>query len=91
RANALKDDALVSFSRQLADLVIAPDVGQVHWADFGAFDQCIERGDEAATRIIPRIKALLSRERFLRFFRRGMRRRMAEQFLTNGERKLWVE
>ena len=61
RANSIKDATLVRFALRMADVVIEPDVKQVHWADFGAVDRCIEAGDSAAAQAVPRIRDLLAR------------------------------
>jgi len=91
RANSIKDAALVAYSRRLADIVIDPDVGMVHWADFGAFDRCITCGDEAATAAIPQIKELLRHERLFSIVRPGFNRRQARTQLQHEEMRLCVE
>ena len=91
RANAIKDDALVNFSRRMADIVIAPDVGKVHWADFGAFEDCITAGDVAATDAIPAIRRLLQRERWLSRIRPTPGKRMATAQLDHDELNLHFE
>jgi NTE family protein len=90
RANAIKDDALVGFSRRLSDQVIEPDVGQVHWADFGAFESCIERGDRAATAAMEQIRDLLRHARLFSLVRPRLSRRMAELHLESNGVKLSV-
>ena len=78
RANAIKDGALVSFLRRLADVVIEPDVGMVHWADFTEYERCIQAGDDAATQLMPTIRALLRHERLFSMLRPGEGKRRAE-------------
>jgi len=90
RANAIKDDSLVGFSRRLADVMITPDVGRVHWADFGAFPECIESGDRAASEQIPAIQELLAKERFLSRVRPSRRKRLARFHLDAQDKKLIV-
>jgi NTE family protein len=91
RANAIRDAVLVEASRRLADVVIEPAVKEIHWADFTDFDRCIEAGDEAATRLIPEIKRLLRRERWLSMIRAPRGKRLARMQLRTCGRDLFVE
>jgi len=91
RANSIKDATLVGFSRRMADLVIEPDVGKIHWADFGDFENCITRGDEAVTRAIPQIREVLRHERLLSIVRPGGRKRLAVRQLRHPDLRLCVE
>lgn len=43
-----------------ADLVINPEVGKFHWADFSAIDELVEKGRAAVTKNIKAIKSLTS-------------------------------
>lgn len=90
RANAVKDDTLVGFSRRMANILIEPDVGHIHWADFGAFEKTIELGDAAATEAIPKIRQLLKYERFRSFFRRPPAKRHAAKHLESERYVLHV-
>jgi len=81
RANAIKDTVLVSYLRRLADVVIEPDIKSVHWADFGAYERCIEAGAAAAGHALPGIRQLLRQEKVLSVLRPGMGRKMAELHL----------
>jgi NTE family protein len=47
RASAIRAEALSGMQGRLADVLIQPDVGQVHWADFSAVHECIRLGEEA--------------------------------------------
>ena len=91
RADAIKDSTLVSHLRRMADLVVAPDVKSVHWADFGSYDRCITAGDEAATQAVPQIRALLRRERFLSILRPGLGKKMARLHHGTGEAEIYLE
>jgi NTE family protein len=91
RANSIKDATLVQFSRHIADVVIEPDVGDVHWADFSDYERCIEAGDQATMRAIPRIREILRQERFLSIVRRSAGRRLAEMHLNASDHHLAVE
>jgi NTE family protein len=91
RANAIKDSALVSHLKRLADVVIAPEIKDVHWADFGAYERCIEAGAKAAEQELPRIRQLLRHEKFLSVLRPGPGRRLAEMYMETGEPELRIE
>ena len=91
RANSIKDAALVNHSLSMADAVIAPAVGHVHWADFGAFERCIEAGDEAATGCLPQIRELLRHERLFSIVRPGGGRKLAELYLQSRVANFCVE
>jgi NTE family protein len=81
RANAVKDETLTAFQRRLADVVIEPEVGHVHWANFGAFEECIEAGERAAHAALPAIQKLLERERLLSWLRPARGKRAAAPHL----------
>jgi len=91
RANSIKDAALVENSRRTADIVIAPAVKHVHWADFTDCERCIEAGEEAANRMMPAIKKLLRRERWLAPLRRGRGRKLADMQLEAALRRFHQE
>lgn len=85
RANSIKDALLAGHSRRRADLVVEPDVGGIHWADFESFEQCIQAGEEAAMRMIPAIRRMLRRERFLSLIRPSRGKRHARWHLREGD------
>ncbi len=91
RANSIKDAVLVDFLRRMADVVIKPAVTGVHWADFGAYDRCIDAGDAAATAAIPRIREMIRHERLFSLVRPRAGKRMAELHLQSGEMELAIE
>jgi NTE family protein len=64
RANAIKAEALKNFQCKLLDVLIKPQVGQVHWADFNGGLTLIEEGDRACTLKIPEIHEKLDRSRW---------------------------
>ena len=90
RANAIKDDTLVAFSRRLSDVLVQPDVGHIHWADFAAFHKCIENGDAATMLRIEEIRGLLAREKWLSRVRTSQRKRLARFHLDQQDRKLHI-
>jgi NTE family protein len=91
RANSIKDEALVRFSRRLADVTVKPPVSRVHWADFGAFDRCIRAGDEETTRLIPAVKEILRNARLFSFVRPRLGKRLADLYLQSDELAITME
>jgi len=91
RANAVKDSVLGAFARRLADVVLEPAVGDVHWADFGAADYCIEAGEKAAARALPRIRELLRQERWRVLLRSRRGKRIARLYLEGPDTRFVVE
>ncbi len=91
RANSIKDATLVDYARRMADVVVDPDVGDVHWADFGAFERCIAAGDEAASLAVPRIREIMRHERLFSIVRPGAGRKLAELHLNASDRTFAVE
>ncbi len=59
RASMLAGRALAARLVDAADLVIAPDVGALHWSDFARFDEAIAAGRTAARAALPHLRALL--------------------------------
>jgi NTE family protein len=59
RADAAARNALSELQLAQADLVIRPEVGANHWADFSRAELLISRGYAAANQQIPRIRSLL--------------------------------
>ena len=68
---------LVGVIKRLADVVIEPSVGDVHWADFSAVDQCIQAGDDATTHAVKQARDLLRRERLASLVRQRTGKRRA--------------
>jgi NTE family protein len=64
RAEAIKADALRAFQCHLADIVIRPPVGDVHWADFVDGVKLIERGERAAMAKVEDIKAMIEKSKW---------------------------
>ena len=91
RANSIKDAALVENSRRTADILIEPAVKHVHWADFTDYKRCIEAGEEAASAMMPAIRKLLRRERWLSPLRRGRGRKLADIQIKAALRRFHME
>lgn len=54
-----------------ADLVIAPNVGSIHWANFNKAKECIRRGEKAAEMMMPSLKQMIKRKTFLNQLKEG--------------------
>ncbi len=67
RANAAARNALAELLLSAADLVIRPDVGVNHWADFSHAERLIEKGYRAAQEQMPQIRELLAARSFRLF------------------------
>ena len=91
RANAVKDATLVRVLGRFADVVVEPDVKGLHWADFSAMEFCIAAGDEAATKMVPRIREMIKRECWRSLIRPRPGKRFAEHFMRSGKLNLCVE
>lgn len=64
RADILARAELAKWVVQKADVVIRPDVGHVHWSDFGRPLELIVKGEQAAQEKIETVKRLLAKRRF---------------------------
>lgn len=81
RATAIRAEALRGMQSRLADVLVEPDVGRVHWADFSAVDECIRRGEEAAMVRLEEIRHALRIARWPSFVGFSRARRLARAYL----------
>lgn len=81
RASAIADSVLKRMQCRMADVLIRPEVGSIHWADFSRAHECIERGEAAAEAKIGEIEALLRQRRWTRGVIPGHGRRIARYYL----------
>ncbi len=58
RADSISQDRLRRIDQRMADVVIAPQVHDVHWANFTRVKYCIRRGESAAEQSLNMIKEL---------------------------------
>jgi NTE family protein len=91
RANAIKDSVLTGFTRGLADIVIEPEVKDIHWADFDSFEACIAAGDEAASEAAPAIRELVRQARWDTLIRPRLGKRLAERYLDGDTMRLTLD
>lgn len=68
RADSISQDRLRRIDRRMADVVIAPRVHAVHWANFTRIEYCIRRGETAAEQSLSMIKNLTTRRPWWRKF-----------------------
>ncbi len=80
RANSIGADALKSLQCRLADVVLAPDVGRIHWADFSAVRDCVVRGEEAARAGLDEIRRQHRTARWASFLGISRARRLARYY-----------
>src|SRR5262245_7130944 len=77
RAAAIRAEALRQMQGRLADVLIEPDVGKVHWADFSAVAECVRCGEQAAQERIDDIRHALRIARWPSFIGFSRTRRLA--------------
>jgi NTE family protein len=61
RTHEITKRTLIDLQLREADVVITPNVGQYHWADFGAAEKIIAAGREAAEAALPDVRRVLER------------------------------
>jgi len=54
-----------------ADLVMAPSVGSIHWANFNKARECIKHGEKAAEMMIPALKNMIKRKNLFEQLKSG--------------------
>jgi NTE family protein len=60
RSDSISQDRLRKIDRSMADVVIAPRVHAVHWANFTKIKYCIKRGESAAEQSLSMIRELVA-------------------------------
>lgn len=73
RAGEIQGSLLTELQLQQADLVLRPEVGDVHWVDFSRHEWFIDQGKAAALACWPQIKRLARPRPWARFQRRVTR------------------
>ncbi len=63
RANTITNSVLTNVLMQSADVVIRPNVGHVHWAEFRALRALVTEGERAAQNAMPDIQRALEKKR----------------------------
>ena len=63
RAHDITKRMLIAHQLKFADVVITPNVGRIHWADFTRADVMIEAGEKAAREKLPAVYAMIQRLR----------------------------
>lgn len=75
RADSMARSALNAEQLKTADVVLSPQNGVTHWADFSTTTQAIERGEEVVDRQLGRLQSALKQARRPRWFGWGGRGR----------------
>jgi NTE family protein len=83
RARAVSDAILRGVHTSYADVVIRPNVGLLHWADFSQAENCISEGEIACREILPELKRLTKRILPLWKFSKRRKRKWIAGFLEN--------
>jgi NTE family protein len=76
RANDIRDARLIAWTLHGADVALEPAVKDVHWADFGAFEQCIEAGEASARGALPALERAMTRANQRRWWPPSRKRRL---------------
>ncbi len=63
RSHQITKLALTDHQLRFADVILSPDVGKFHWADFSRFEQCIEAGRVVARQCVEQISNDIKRLR----------------------------
>lgn len=61
RANAILSETLKNLQLRFADVVIRPDVKNIHWADFASISEITPMGEAAAKESLPAVREALLR------------------------------
>jgi NTE family protein len=59
RANSITESILKRMQCRMADVLIQPSVGAIHWADFGRARECMELGAQAAEAKLEEMQSLI--------------------------------
>ena len=59
RAGEVTRHSLANLQLAKADLIIRPEIGNIHWSDFWRYEEAIQKGEEAGKRIIEELRSLL--------------------------------
>ena len=86
RANCISTEALKSLQCRLANVMIVPDVGRTHWADFSAVFDCVKQGEEATRAQIGAIRRALRFARWLALFGLSRANRLARHYRAEAAR-----
>jgi len=87
RASYMRAEALRGMQGRLADVLIEPEVGRIHWADFGAVEECIRLGEQAAEARLGEIRQALRLARWPSFIGFSRSRRLTRARLERERQK----
>ncbi|MCP4581832.1 MAG: hypothetical protein GY839_09440 [candidate division Zixibacteria bacterium] len=73
RADNIGLNRLRQIDLSLADIVIAPSVGSIHWANFNKAKECIRRGEQAGEMMMPSLKKMIKHKGWFAQLKAGAR------------------
>ncbi|HXH28584.1 MAG TPA: patatin-like phospholipase family protein [Candidatus Polarisedimenticolia bacterium] len=85
RANAIKAEALKAMQCRFADVLIEPEVGHIHWADFSAVVETVRLGEEATRRKIGSIRRHIRMARWAALLGVSRTRRLARAYIEKPD------
>ncbi|HEX9426148.1 MAG TPA: patatin-like phospholipase family protein [Candidatus Polarisedimenticolia bacterium] len=85
RANAIKAEALKEMQCRFADVLIAPEVDHIHWADFSSIVESIRLGEDETRRKIEAIQRQIKSARWSSLLGSSRARRLARAYLEDAE------
>ncbi len=68
RTNEICQFTLGQLQLEEADIVIRPDLQGIHWSDFGRIEDCLRAGEEAARKMMTRIRDQIKKKKLGIFF-----------------------
>lgn len=69
RAGEITRCVLSEMQLKMADLVIRPNMGDIHWSDFWRYEEAIQRGEDATKEAMKDLKHLLWKKRIRKFLK----------------------
>jgi NTE family protein len=69
RTNDISRCALSRMQLNEADVVLSPDVSEIHWSDFGHLDDCLRAGEQATREKLDEIKSLVKKKKLKNILR----------------------
>ncbi|MFQ5949978.1 MAG: patatin-like phospholipase family protein [Nitrospiria bacterium] len=68
RSGEITRRTLSNLQLSKADLVISPEMGEIHWSDFRRYKEAIRKGEEATRLKIDQLKQRIRKKRIKKFF-----------------------
>jgi S1-C subfamily serine protease/predicted acylesterase/phospholipase RssA len=61
RTNAITRQKLKELQLMSADVLVRPELSDIHWADFARIDESVRRGEEATLQMLPALREIVGR------------------------------